>query len=352
MAHQTHAIPWNTLASHFKYGMSYHSHPQRIDIHPQKKPNQARDLAYFCKAFAKQIHDFGETERAKYEPVEYYQKRASTWVTSEDENLKIDENATELESWKDKKLSSKEVETRKVVPAKFLRSYSPYIHYDRSAQDVESWTLPTSDARYGSWIEGGEMIKILMMEAAAAPPALSAESKDPECEGLKREAMETLLLMANHPKMKILGLRHMHWGHHFGVSRVAEEAVAAYIYLNLIIAMREGGSNVCDLVDTGEEKRRNYMECASYRRLLCRVAGSYDGDAQTLVHRVFLLGDAGEPFGHGGVPNRDILEDIDGVRDYLKGIWRIMVTYDVVVREVGGDPAWEEECEMVLSGIH
>jgi hypothetical protein len=354
MAHQTHALPWNTIASHFKYAISHHSHPQRIDVHPQKKPNQAKDLAYFCKAFVKQIHDFGETERAKYQSAEYYRKRASTWVKSEDEQPEAEERASETRTEKSEKSSKEVVETRKVIPTK-LQQHDPYdrsLHWDYSGQDVEPWILSSSDAGYGHWIGGGEIIKLLMMEAASAPPALSAELEDAEGEKLKQDSMETLLLMANHPKMEILRLWNMSHGHHFGVSRVAEEAVKAYIYLNLIIAMRDGGSDVCDFIDDGGGKRRKFMDCESYRRMLEEVAGRYDGDTQTLVHRMLFLGDPGESFAAWrDVPNRDIFEDMQGVKEYLKGVWRVMVTYDVIIREVGGDLAWQEECEGVFSYI-
>lgn len=362
MAHQTHALPWNHLASHFSYNISYHSHPQRLDIHPQKKPNQAKDLAYFCKAFAKQIHDFGESERAKYQPVEYYRKRAATWVKSKDETTEHDEDVSKMRSVKGGGKSKETIEMRKVIPTSLLQRYDPgvfLVYHDHSGPMVERWLLPESGetASYGAWMQGGEIIKVLMMEAASVPPALSAEPNNAEGKNLKRESTETLLLMANHPRMKIHGLRNMHHGHHFGVSRVAEEAVKAYIYLNLIIAMREGGSDVCDFVDDDGgvmkdcEKRRKYMDCETYRRMLTAVAGSYDGDAQTLVHRVFFLGDSAQTFGWRDVPTNDVLADMDVAREYLKGIWRVMITYDVVITEAGGDPMWEEECEMVFQSI-
>jgi hypothetical protein len=344
MAHQTHALPWNNLASNFKYGISYHSHPQRLDIHPLKKANQAKDLAYFSKAFAKQIHDFGITERAKYHPASYHQKRATTWVKSTNPPPEA-ENSTKPDQEKE------EIEKRKVISTEILQQQSLNVlllrHND--GQDVEHWLLDPGK-EYGHWIRGGEIIKVLMMEASSAAPALSARSNDVEGETERREAMETLLLMANHQRMKILGLRNMSHGHHFGVSRVAEEAIKAYIYLNLLVAMRENGSGVCDVVEGSEGKeRRNYMDCESYGRMLQSVAGRYDGDAQTLVHRQFFLGDLDRSFGCGEVPRGDLLEDLEQLTEYLKGVWRVMVTYDVVIREAGGDPKWEKECEFTIA---
>jgi hypothetical protein len=365
MAHQTHALPWTTLASNFKYNISYHSHPQRLDIHPQKKPNQAKDLAYFCKAFAKQIHDFGVTERAKYPPVHHYKKRASSWVKSEVLAPKTEENGNSGKPGKGRKASKEAIETRKVIPTRLIKRY-PYVslpHCDRRGQDVQSWLLDMPPeykfVGYGNWIQAGEIIKILMMEASSAPPALSAETAKGDAadgESLKVEAMETLLLMASHPRMKILELKNMHHGHHFGVSRVAEEAIKVYIYLNLIIAMRDGGSDVCDSGDTAEgenegKQKRKFMGCESYEGMLRNVAGSYDGDAQTLVHRVFFLGGPAESYWWGQTSSRDVLGDLEVLREYLKGIWRVMVIYDVIIREAGGDPTWEKECEWAFNAM-
>jgi hypothetical protein len=61
---------------------------------------------------------------------------------------------------------------------------------------------------------------------------------------------------------------------------------------------------------------------------------------------MLFLGDPGESFAAWrDVPNRDIFEDMQGVKEYLKGVWRVMVTYDVIIREAGGDPTWQKECE-------
>jgi len=351
MAHQTHALPWNTLASHFNHVKSHHQH---VDVRPQNKPTQAKALEHFCKVFAKQIHDFGETERAKYQPAENYRKRASTWVKSDNNQTENEERASETRSQRSQNLSSEGPETRKVLPTK-LQQHGPHAlvsYFVRSGQDVEGWILSNSHEQYIDWLEGADIFEILVMEAASASPALSAELEDDEGEKLKRDSIETLLLMANHPRMKILGLKNMHHGHVFGVSRVAEEAVIAYIYVNLIIAMRERGSDVCDLIDDSGGRRRKCMDCKTYRKMLEEVAGHYDGDTQTLVHRTFFLGNPGQSFAAWrDVPKRDILEDTEGVKEYLKGVWRVMVTYDVIIREAGGDPTWEKECENFFSYI-
>lgn len=48
------------------------------------------------------------------------------------------------------------------------------------------------------------------------------------------------------------------------------------------------------------------------------------------------------------MPDRDVLEDLEALREYLKGIWRVMVVYDMLVKEAGGDPNWEKECKVAF----
>ena len=47
--------------------------------------------------------------------------------------------------------------------------------------------------------------------------------------------------------------------------------------------------------------------------------------------------------------------DIKKLGEYLKEVWRVMVTYDVVIREAGGHPTWEMQCENAfhdMFGMH
>lgn len=101
------------------------------------------------------------------------------------------------------------------------------------------------------------------------------------------------------------------------------------------------------------------MDCDSYyKRMLYSVAGYFDGDAQSVVHRVFFFEEPKEGWKDGAHRNRcagevekDILSDLDRLKEYLKGVWRLMVIYDLVIREAGGDPDWENECKQVFSWV-
>jgi hypothetical protein len=108
------------------------------------------------------------------------------------------------------------IETRKVISREILEQCIPnnlFLSGDQ-CQNVEHWLLdPGKD--YGHWIVGGEVIKSLMMEISRPPPAISVQEDEVEGEKRKREAMEMLLLMANHQQMVTFGLRDMCHGHHF-----------------------------------------------------------------------------------------------------------------------------------------
>jgi len=187
------------------------------------------------------------------------------------------------------------------------------------------------------------------MEASGALPALGTETS-------MQDSIESLLLMCNHPQIDVLSLKNMSWGHHFGVSRVAEEALKAYIYVNLLVVMMENGDEVCEINEGG---RRKYMDCDSYyKKMLYSVAGDFDGDAQSVVHRAFFYEELKEGWKDGahrnrcaGEVERDILRDLERLREYLKGVWRLMVIYDLVIREAGGDPDWENECKQVFAWV-
>jgi hypothetical protein len=47
-----------------------------------QKPTQTKEVSYFAKVFPKQIQEFSNTERAKYEPQVYFEKRATNWTRS------------------------------------------------------------------------------------------------------------------------------------------------------------------------------------------------------------------------------------------------------------------------------
>ncbi|KAK8054883.1 hypothetical protein PG993_000110 [Apiospora rasikravindrae] len=352
MAHQAHALPWHSLASVLQYKFSYHIEPQRKDItlkqkeskkeESKKEEGEPKEIAYFCRALAQRVREFSQTERAKYDSGDSYRKRAEAWV-----------KAAEADGGQSRP------GTRLVYPDVMLNRYfggqdgsdddrfRNHLWGGRGLQRVSTWTNPD-----GSRIDHADTLKLMMMEAAEMPPALSA-SPASETTSLRKDVMESMLLMANHPVIgpNLVSLLNLHHGHHFGLVRVAEEGLRSYLYLNLLVAMQENGSGVCD--PAKDEKgfdipdRKNYMNLASFDRMLRSVAGNYDGDAQNLPHwnfyypRVEHSWDSESP--------KDVLADREALAEYLKGVWRVLAIYDLVLMEAGRDSDLETLCRHAIN---
>ncbi|TLD11326.1 hypothetical protein PgNI_05347 [Pyricularia grisea] len=330
MAHQAHALPWNSLASQVKYTVSYHAEPQRKDIFSVDKPNQAKEVDYFCRALAKRIREFSETERAKFPPKEEYQKRAKAWKSGPDAK-KVYPNKQDLDCQ---------------APADADFWFHQRLWGNPRLQEIDKWL----NHQYGSRIDQGDTLKLMMIEAVGMKPAFSSRIEAGAAEKLQREMMDSLLLLANHPDADIPSLVNMHHGHHFGLSRVAEEGIRGYVYMNLLMAMWENGSDICDhVVDENgvkDKSRRKYMDTKSYGRMLDSVAGSYDGDAQNLVHWDFFYERTEDDWKRDA--SKDVLADLDALKEYLKGVWKVLVVYDLVLREAGGNPDLANECRRML----
>jgi hypothetical protein len=292
--------------------------------------------------------------------------RARTWIRSTPPTTSSEPGREDGKGKKAKQSGNPNPETRGVISPELMKHYEemtdPLCTYtilyvlgkihpslDQQNSKVENWLLKPGDC-YHNNIPKGDTTKLLIMEASGALPALRTETS-------MRDSIESLLLMCNHPQIDILSLKNMSWGHHFGVSRVAEEALKEYIYVNLLVVMMENGDEVCDIVDEGGE-RRKYMDCDSYKKMLYSVAGYFDGDAQSVVHRVFFYEEPKEGWKDGahrnrcaGEVERDILSNLERLREHLKGVWKLMVIYDLVIREAGGDPDWENECKQVFAWV-
>ncbi|KAJ6133914.1 hypothetical protein N7523_000236 [Penicillium sp. IBT 18751x] len=66
MAHQAHNIPWTILASNLRWARVSSGQHDAYDLHPCFKPDQAKNLTYFAKAFAGNVREHSKCERKKY----------------------------------------------------------------------------------------------------------------------------------------------------------------------------------------------------------------------------------------------------------------------------------------------
>lgn len=349
MAHQAHALPWNTLVKHYKYKVSYVHEPQRKDIFPAEKGSDSKEIGYFCRALAQRVQEFAATERSKYRPQAELRERAKGWTESVPSSASSSSQTSGGGGGK--------TETRMVIPDELQAYYFEEEHGDncvpiqfaaehcRGLQSLSKWT----ESPDGSKTFHADATKVMMMEAAGTAPAICAA---PERAALKERVMESLLLVANKPETGLLTFLDRERGHRHPVCAAAEEAIRAYLYLNLLVVMHEkGDSDICDYArdeSTGKEikGRRNYMDLKSYYRLLNSVAGLYDGDAHCLVHWDYFYTRGEDDYNHDDV--KDVLADMEGLKEYLKGVWRILVVYDLLAREAGADPALEKMCKTTL----
>ncbi|KAF8072046.1 hypothetical protein FPV67DRAFT_1447486 [Lyophyllum atratum] len=182
--HQEHTIPWNALASNFKFSRENpHFTPRRTGLFPRNLSTQAQTLNHFVRILHKTITAFSETERAKY---------GASFDAPTSGNLFSDE----------------------------LRDRYPE-YLDEKNQRIENWIErakcyynPPNLGYTTSQADLAEVVKILIAE----------------------NQLETLLMLAHHPEIPLGTLRHLSWGHHFGFSRVMESALQAYVLLNLFAA--------------------------------------------------------------------------------------------------------------------
>lgn len=76
--HQSHNIPWSTLASHFRYSPCIRCYDGRADLVPKFKESQGKEIHYFLGALAKTIAAHAVDELARHpERVEPLQPEAT-----------------------------------------------------------------------------------------------------------------------------------------------------------------------------------------------------------------------------------------------------------------------------------
>lgn len=222
--HQEHNVPWNTVASHFRFIRDNPQRtPRKTGLFALNQPRQAQDLNHFVRALAQTITTFGRTERAKY-PASYLSPSTGKLFTDE---------------------------LRDRYP-EYLNGTNQLIEHwiSRARRDYSPEGNPTYDTSHGDL---ADVVKILINE----------------------NQLSTLLMLAHHPQIPLHRLRNLSWGHHFGFSRVAEAALQAYVFFNLAAAT--------NTLNGGE-----YAETSGYESMVRDLTQSMDYPAQQLPHRAFF----------------------------------------------------------------
>ncbi|KAJ7630531.1 hypothetical protein FB45DRAFT_915797 [Roridomyces roridus] len=290
--HQSHNIAWDSLSSHLVFIYENRAvTPHRTDLFPRRLPSQGKSLNHFARTLASTIRAFSATERTKY-PVHY--DAPLTGPVFSDEIL-----------------------------SRYSTVGSRYANLGDSLvtaqnQNIEHWIdRAGADSTYKHKYPGdlADIIKILLAEGA----------------------MDSLLMLAQHPKIPIDELYSIGWGHSFGWDHVMMWALDAYILFNVILAKPE-------LHDGGR-----YRTMESYKRVVRNLIAWMDYDAQAFPHRQFLCGSR---MGYVGEieslhPVAEKIEDLEPLADgeklheYLKTCFRLLYQFDTVAKECGIELDWE-----------
>ena len=179
--------------------------------------------------------------------------------------------------------------------------------------------LNTRNQRIETWVAAGARIKSV---AATSYGGLADVVKIL----ITEDEMLALLMLSRHPKIPLSQLHNLSWGHSFGFSRVAEYGLQLYLFVNIVVAM--------GMLENGE-----YLKLPKYGRMVSDLTSCVDYPAQRCIHQRFLDGFSKDV--KTSLP--EIHRDLPRLRDYLRSVFSLLYRYDLVLRESGIVPKWEEE---------
>ncbi|KAJ7184354.1 hypothetical protein C8R46DRAFT_1063820 [Mycena filopes] len=267
--HQTHNIAWESLTENLIF---ISENKSLFDLFSRGLPTQANSLNHFARTLATTVRQFSDTERAKY-PAHY------------DAPL-----------------------TGQLFSDAILSRYSalPYSSVEPRNQLLENWIQRAGEPPAYSTAQGdlADVVKVMIAE----------------------NQMDSLLMLARHPRVPLIRLHSMGWGHSFGWDHLMHWALEAYIVFNVLLSK----------VELHADER--YKAMRSYQRMCRMLTLSTDYDAHTYPHREFLWGSLEH---YVREEDLDPLGDSNKLHEYLKTCFRLLYRYDMLVRECGRTVDWE-----------
>ncbi|KAG6915758.1 hypothetical protein DXG01_009995 [Tephrocybe rancida] len=239
--HQEHNVPWNALASNFKFVRENpHFTPRTTGLFPRQLPTQAATLNHFTRVLHTTITTFSTTERQKY-PASFPAPTSGLLFSDE-----LRDRHTE-----------------------FLNEKN---------QSIDFWI---ESAKHG-YTPGKLVYTTANAGLADAVKVLVSENE-----------MEPIFMLARHPQIPLGTLKFLCWGQNYGFSCIRESALHAYVELNLWAAM--------GLLERGEYLEMNDYKCMLYNALAGLENGRHqiphrayfdalpkdEGTGQPIVHRDF-----------------------------------------------------------------
>ncbi|KAJ7066432.1 hypothetical protein C8F01DRAFT_1123228 [Mycena amicta] len=224
--HQAHNISWASLSSNLVFiDENRRITPHRTDLFPRELPTQSKSLNHFANTLASTIREFSATERAKY-PAKF---SAPTEGPVFSDAL--------LSQYCDLYFSSVTVENQRLE--NWLER-AVYYHDRDGHRDGQ----PHSPSYSTSQGDLADVVKVLLAE----------------------NELETLLMLANHPRIPLQNLHSLSWGHSFGWNHQRDWALQSYIFFNVLLSKPE-------LLENGR-----YKTMAGYKNTILHVTGSGDYD--------------------------------------------------------------------------
>ncbi|KAF9435446.1 hypothetical protein BGZ76_006288 [Entomortierella beljakovae] len=276
------------------------------DIFPLDKPTEANELQYFSDSIIKTIKEFATTERTKY-PETFHMEEFGNLFSDE---LLDGQEAERISMGYDSCNLRKEIQSVDywVNAAKSCSEQNPEYY--------KSPIYTTGDMDLAS------AVKYLIMKNEMAP----------------------LLMMSQYNTTPLKCLYNIHWGHSFGWSRLAEYALAAYIYFNILGEFPE----LC--------KDSKYKDLNQYIILTNHLTSPCDGDTQIMLHLPFILPPPEERanihWWREADISRDIFSDFSRLKDYLKACFEVLYRSEMLARECGIEIRWDEEIASALGHLH
>ncbi|KAH2859213.1 hypothetical protein KXW36_008823 [Aspergillus fumigatus] len=297
--HLDHKLPWNTVSAHFAFTKD-NQDIRRNDflVHDRLVDRQSADFKHFTQTLISTIEEFSATERAKYPPPAALPKSGPLYdaaiLSSIEEKYHLGPHAT-----------------NSAVSNPLSEEF----------QDVDYWI---SQAPYSTVTAHlADAVKMLIIS----------------------NEMLALLRLANHEKIPLMDLNHLSWGHSFGVTHVADVALEIYMLLNIAASVKAnakpGSAN-----ETGclTETRR-------FRSFASWGLGDFDFPAQNIPHRLFwntkCITD-GLEFSTWDPLRLESDDERREMKEYLKMCFELLYRYDLLLKEMGGDPEWKEKILGIL----
>ncbi|KAF1977602.1 hypothetical protein BU23DRAFT_452997 [Bimuria novae-zelandiae CBS 107.79] len=262
MAHQAHAIPWHALADNLKY---LHCSPRNhgvtnLYLRKTKAQKQVKELRHFVRGFVRALEDYVSVERKKYN---------ETPVAPEEDEILIPDDRV-----------------RRIARTALLQKGSATvgsIAVSHSLDDITSCPLDSILSPYE------RSTKRFMRDTETNEGDMFSEARE-ACELTKNMLMygemDALFRLAAHPQVRFYRLWHEdHYAnsHGFGLYKLVQAALKAYICLNIITIKPE-------LWDTASRDAL-IATIAAYQHMLLDCTGmpyGYMCDAHTYPHREFF----------------------------------------------------------------